>query len=36
MVDRLRELMVLAQLSPVQKVELLMLLDTISHIVMNM
>ena len=36
MVDRLRELMVLGQLSPVQKVELSMVLDTISRIVMNM
>ena len=36
MVDRLRELMLLGQLSPVQKLELSMVLDTISHIVMNM
>ena len=34
--DRLRELMLLEQLSPVQKVELSMVLDTISRIVMNM
>ena len=31
MVDRLRELMLLGQLSPVQKVELSMVLDTISR-----
>ena len=36
MVDRLRELMLLGKLSPVQKVELSMVLDTISRIVMNM
>ena len=36
MVDRLRELMLLGQLSIVQKVELSMVLDTISRIVMNM
>ena len=36
MVDRLRELMLLGQLSPVQKVELSTVLDTISRIVMNM
>ena len=36
MVDRLRELMLLGQLSPVQKIEPSMVLDTISRIVMNM
>ena len=36
MVDRLRELMLLGQLSPVQKVELSRVLDTISRIIMNM
>ena len=36
MADRLRELMLLLQLSPVQKLELSMVLDTISRIVMNM
>ena len=36
MFDRLRELMLLGQLSPVQKVELSMVLDTIYRIVMNM
>ena len=36
MVDRLRELMLLGQLSPEQKVELSMVLDTISRIVMSM
>ena len=36
MVDRLRELMILVQLSPVQKIELSMVLDTMSRIVMNM
>ena len=36
MVDRLPELMLLGQLSPVQKIELLMVLDNISRIVMNM
>ena len=36
MVDRLRELMLLGQLSPEQKVELSMVLDTISRIVMTM
>ena len=36
MVDRLRELMLLGQLSPVQKIDLSMVLDTISRIVMNM
>ena len=36
MVDRLRELMLLGQLSPVQKIELSMVLDTISRIIMNM
>ena len=36
MVDRLRELMLLGQFSPVQKIELSMVLDTISRIVMNM
>ena len=36
MVDRLRELMLLGQFSPVQEVELSMVLDTISRIVMNM
>ena len=36
MVDRLRELMLLGQLSPVQKIELSMVLDTIYRIVMNM
>ena len=36
MVDRLRELMLLGKLSPVQNVELSMVLDTISRIVMNM
>ena len=35
MVDRLRELMLLGQLLPVQKVELSMVLDNISRIVMN-
>ena len=36
MVDRLRELTLQGQLSPVQKVELRMVLHTISHIDMNM
>ena len=36
MVDRLREIMLLGQLSPVQKIELSMVLDTISRIVMSM
>ena len=36
MVDRLRELMLLRQLSPVHKVKLSMVLDTISRIVINM
>ena len=36
MVDRLRELLLLRQLSLVQKLELSMVLDTISRIVMNM
>ena len=36
MVDRLREFMLLGQLSPEQKVELSMVLDTISRIVMSM
>ena len=36
MVDRLRELMLLGQLSPEQEVELSMVLDTISRIVMSM
>ena len=36
MVDRLRDLMLLGQFSPVQKVELSMVLDTMSRIVMNM
>ena len=36
MVDKLRELMLLGQLSPVEKLELSMVLDTISGIVMNM
>ena len=36
MVDRLRELMLLGQLSPIQKLELSMVLDTISRIVVNM
>ena len=36
MVDRLRELMLRGQFSPVQKVELSMVLDTISRIIMNM
>ena len=36
MVDRLRELMLLGQLSPEQKVDLSMVLDTISRIVMSM
>ena len=35
-VNRLRELMLLGQLSPVQKLELSMVLDTIFRIVMNM
>ena len=36
MVDRLQELMLLGQLSPVQKLELSMVLDTMSRIVTNM
>ena len=36
MVDRIRELLLLGQLSPIQKVELRMVLDTISRIVMSM
>ena len=36
MVDRLRELMLLGHLSPEQKVELSMVLDTISRVVMSM
>ena len=36
MVDRLRKLMLLGQLLTEQKVELSMVLDTISHIVMSM
>ena len=36
MVDRLRELMLLGQLSPEQKIELDIVLDTISRIVMSM
>ena len=35
-VDRLRELMLLGKFSPEQKLELSMVLDTISRIVMNM
>ena len=36
MIDRLRELMLLGKLSPVQKVELSIVLDTISRIITNM